>query len=76
MQLEVFLSPSLIVVGYEIAQRIKEGWEIDDNCPLTQIGWQFEIGFIKYSEDEKAVENLKEEAFPIKKAGRPPKKDS
>ncbi len=36
---------SLIVIGWEIQEAVQDGWEIDDNVPLVQVGWQYEVGF-------------------------------
>lgn len=44
---KVVLTPSLLAVGYEIAEHARDGWEIDENLPLGMNGFQYEVGFIR-----------------------------
>lgn len=35
------------VMGFTIQEMVKEGWEIDPEMPVAQVGFKWECGFIR-----------------------------
>lgn len=75
MQTKEINTPSLLALGYELIKAGAEGWEMDENDTLYQMGFgAYHVGLIKVEEHRVAVLS----AFPPNpaKMSIPPQEDS